>query len=135
MFAPFRSQATAYGRIQVETGVSGADPHKLIAMLYDGAVSAIAEARGALQRGDIEAKGRAIGHAVRIVEEGLRSALNRKDGGELATNLNNLYVYVGARLTHANLRNDDAALKECHELISGLRDAWASMQPLQKSAA
>ncbi|WP_336606602.1 flagellar export chaperone FliS [Caldimonas thermodepolymerans] len=128
MYAPFRSQATAYGRIQVETGVTTADPHKLVAMLFEGAVSAITEARGALQRGDVEAKGRAIGRAVRIVEEGLRAALNHKDGGELARNLDSLYVYVTGRLTHANLRNDEAAMKECQELLAGLLDAWSNMK-------
>lgn len=129
MFAPFRSQATAYGHVQVETGVSGADPHKLVEMLYDGALDAIARARGAMARGDVEAKGQAIGQAVRIVEEGLRSALNRKDGGDVAENLNNVYIYITARLTHANLRNDDAALQECVKLLTPIRDAWVAMKP------
>ncbi|AKJ30992.1 flagellar export chaperone FliS [Caldimonas brevitalea] len=134
MFAPFRSQASAYGRVQVETSVSTADPHALVLMLFDGALSAIATARGALQRQDIEAKGHSIGKAVRIVEEGLRGGLNPA-GGELASNLNNLYVYINGRLTHANLRNDDAALQECHDLLSGLRDAWTRMQTPQQNAA
>lgn len=129
MFAPFRSQATAYGHVQVETGVSGADPHKLVEMLYDGALDAIARARGAMARGDVEAKGQAVGQAVRIVEEGLRSALNRKDGGDVAENLNNVYIYITARLTHANLRNDDAALQECVKLLTPIRDAWVAMKP------
>ncbi len=129
MFAPFRSQATAYGHVQVETGVSGADPHKLVEMLYDGALDAIARARGALARGDVEGKGKAIGQAVRIIEEGLRCALNRKDGGEVAENLNNVYLYITARLTHANLRNDDAALQECVKLLTPIREAWVAMKP------
>lgn len=129
MFAPFRSQATAYGHVQIETGVSGADPHKLVEMLYDGALDAIARARGAMARGEVEAKGQAVSQAVRIVEEGLRSALNRKDGGDVAENLNNVYVYITARLTHANLRNDDAALQECVKLLTPIRDAWVAMKP------
>ncbi|PPE67857.1 flagellar export chaperone FliS [Caldimonas caldifontis] len=129
MFAPFRSQATAYGHVQVETGVSGADPHKLVEMLYDGAIDAMARARGALARGDIEAKGKAIGQAVRIIEEGLRAALNHQQGGEVAENLNNVYLYITARLTHANLRNDDAALQECVKLLTPIREAWVAMKP------
>ncbi|MCW7540539.1 flagellar export chaperone FliS [Aquabacterium sp. A7-Y] len=135
MFAPFRSQASAYGRVQVETTVSGADPHTLVVMLFDGALSSIAAARGALQRQDVEAKGKNIGRAVRIVEEGLRGGLNRPAGGELAENLNSLYSYINARLTHANLKNDEAALQECHDLLTGLRDAWTQMQAPQKNAA
>lgn len=133
MFAPFRSQATAYGHVQVETGVAAADPHKLVEMLYDGALDAIARARGALARGDIEGKCHAIGQAVRIIEEGLRSALNRKDGGELAENLNQTYLYLTTRLTQANLHNDDAALQECFRLLSPIRDAWVAIRSSIKS--
>lgn len=135
MFAPFRSQASAYGRVQVETTVSSADPHTLVVMLFDGALSSIAAARGAIQRGDIEAKGTNIGRAVRIVEEGLRGGLNRQAGGELAENLNNLYGYINSRLTHANLKSDDAALQECHDLLAGLRDAWTQMQQAPRKNA
>ncbi|WP_409658243.1 flagellar export chaperone FliS [Caldimonas sp.] len=133
MFAPFRSQATAYGHVQVETGVAAADPHKLVEMLYDGALDAMARARGALARGDVEAKGAAIGQAVRIIEEGLRSALNKKDGGAVAESLDMLYLYLTTRLTYANLHNDDAALQECVRLLAPVRDAWVTMKSSLKS--
>jgi flagellar protein FliS len=88
-----------------------------------------------MQRRDIEAKGQHIGRAVRIVEEGLRSSLNRAAGGELAENLNNLYTYIFGRLTHANIKGDEAALQECYDLLSGLRDAWTQMHAPAKNAA
>jgi len=134
MFAPHRSQTAAYHRVNVETGVTAADPHRLIAMLYDGAIDAVAAARGALQRGDIATKGAAISKAVRIVEEGLRGGLNTNAGGQLADNLGQLYIYIIGRLTHANLHNDDSALRECIELLTPLRDAWKMITP-QKQAA
>lgn len=129
MFAPFKSNASVYGSVQVETGVATNDPHRLVLMLLDGALEAIVTARGALQRGDVAAKGKAIGKATRIVEEGLRAALNQQAGGELAANLNALYTYINARLTHANLRNDDRTLQECHQLLGNVRDAWLAIQP------
>lgn len=129
MYASLRSQAHAYGHVQVETGVSGADPHKLVELLFDGALDAIARARGALARGDVEAKGKAIGQAVRIVEEGLRAALNFQQGGDVAQSLNSVYAYITARLTHANLRNDDAALQECAKLLTPIREAWVAIKP------
>lgn len=129
MFAPFKSNAAVYGSVQVETGVASGDPHQLVLMLFDGALDAIVTARGALSRGDVPAKCKAVGKAARIVEEGLRAALNQRAGGDLAANLNNLYAYINARLTQANLRNDDEALQECHRLLVGLRDAWTAIQP------
>jgi flagellar protein FliS len=52
-------------------------------------------------------KGRAIGRAVRIVDEGLRAGLNLEAGGRLASDLHELYGYLNLRLTQANLRNDE----------------------------
>ena len=81
----------------------------------------------AARAGNLELKGRAIGRAVRIVDEGLSAPLNLEKGGTMATDLRDLYTYITLRLTHANLRNDEAALEECTRLIEPLRSAWASI--------
>lgn len=122
-------QAQLYARVGVETGVSGASPHQLVTMLFNGFVEAVAQASGALACGQIEAKGRAIGRAVRIVDEGLRNSLDLTGGGPLATDLSDLYAYIIVRLTQANLRNDAGALQECLALMQPLRQAWASIAP------
>jgi flagellar protein FliS len=119
--------AQAYRSIAAETGITDASPHRLVTMLYDGFLDAVTEARGAMRSGDLERKGRAIGKAVRIVEEGLRAGLNLKQGGRLASDLNELYRYVGRRMTEANLRNDEAALDECQRLVQPLREAWITI--------
>jgi flagellar protein FliS len=121
--------ANAYRQVGVETGVSTGSPHQLVAMLFDGYMDAIAQARGALQQGQIEAKGKAIGRAVRIIEEGLKAGLNLTGGGELAADMRDLYDYVTLRLTQANLRNDEKILAECQALIEPLRSAWVSIGP------
>jgi flagellar protein FliS len=123
------SLANAYQQIGLETATAGATPHKLIALLFDGFQDAVARARGAMQARQIEAKGRAIGHAARIVEEGLKAGLNLKDGGKIAADLDALYAYIGMRLTYANLHNDEAALDECARLMEPVRAAWAEIGP------
>lgn len=134
MFAPFKSQASAYSNIHVETGVTTADPHALVGMLLDGAIDAIGRAIGALERGDIPAKCKAVTHAVRIVDEGLRGALDMKAGGAVAATLNDLYSCVLFRLTEANVRNDAQMLRECSQLLAPMRDAWSAIKP-QRIAA
>jgi flagellar secretion chaperone FliS len=121
--------SSAYRQVGVETGVGAASAHELVAMLFEGFFDALAQARGALLAGRIEDKGRAIGRAVRIVEEGLRAALDERQGGKLATDLKALYGYVGLRLTEANLRNDAAALDECARIVDPLRTAWQAIAP------
>ena len=130
MFAPVasaagrRGQASAYNQVLISTSVDGATPHQLVSLLYRSVASEIAAARGAMARGEIAEKGRAISHAARMIEEGLRAPLDVEAGGKLALDLARLYEYLVHRLTLANLKNDDAQLAECASLIDVLRDAW-----------
>jgi len=116
-----------YHQVGVETGASMGSPHTLTLMLFDGFVAAVKHARQAMAEGRTQDKGRHIGHAGRIVDEGLKAALNLQGGGELAMNLRDLYDYTQLRLMHANLRNDDQALVEVLSLIEPVRDAWVAI--------
>lgn len=122
-----RHLAGAYHQVGMQTAVCTASPHQLVTMLFDGFVVAVNRARGAMRSGDLTVKGESIGHAVRIIDEGLKSALNLNAGGKLASDLGELYAYVCLRLTQANFRNDEAALEECLGLIQPLRDAWTAI--------
>jgi flagellar secretion chaperone FliS len=123
------THARLYSNVGVETSVVDASPHKLVALLFDGFFDAVGQARAAIEAGEIEVKGRSIGRAARIVDEGLKAGLDLRAGGALAADLAELYAYVARRLTHANLKNDLAALDECRALMQPLRDAWASIAP------
>lgn len=123
-----------YQQVGVETQLSGADPHQLVAMLFDGFMEALAQGRGAMRSGDLVSKGLALGRAVRIVDEGLRAGLDMKGGGSLARDLGDLYTYLTMRLTMANLRNDEAALDECQRLMQPVRDAWMAIAPGAQAA-
>jgi flagellar protein FliS len=116
--------ANAYRQVGVETSVHAASPHRLIAMLFDGYMDALTTARGAMRQGQVEVKGRAISRAARIVDEGLKASLNVAEGGQLAEDLRALYEYLTMRLTQANIRNDEAILDECVNLVEPLRAAW-----------
>ena len=122
-----RQFAGAYHQVGVQTMVDAASPHGLVALLFDGFIAAVHRAKGAVRCNDIGAKGVAIGHAVRIIDEGLKSGLNLQRGGKLAADLADLYAYICMRLTQANLRSDEAALDECLALIAPLREAWAAI--------
>ena len=124
-----------YQQMGVEIQVAGASPHGLVAMLFDGLMESLAQARGAIRSNDRAGKGMAISRAVRIVEEGLRSSLNTGAGGKLARDLDELYTYVCVRLTQANLRSDEGALDECQRLMQPLREAWLAIADQTHSGA
>lgn len=119
--------AKAYAKVGLETGVSSADPHRLIMMLYDGAILSINQAQGHLQARNLARKGEATSKAIQIIEEGLRASLDRKVGGAIALQLDSLYEYMCQRLLLANVGNDPIGFAEVGRLLCDLRDAWASL--------
>jgi flagellar secretion chaperone FliS len=124
-----------YTHVSVEGAAAGdRSGHELVSLLFNGLLGAIARARGAIQQGDIEGKGRAISTALGIIGEGLRAGLNLREGGPLAHDLNDLYGYVEMRLTQANLRNDEEALLECAALLKTLNEAWNQIGPQVRRA-
>lgn len=129
MFSPGHAGASAYARVGVETGVMSASPHRLIAMLYQGARQAVALARMHMQQSNVPARGEAIGKAIRIVESGLQQSLNRDVGGELAARLDSLYSYICRRLLEANLQGSEELLIEVDRLLATLEEAWTGIGP------
>lgn len=129
MFSPGHAGASAYARVGVETGVMSASPHRLIAMLYQGARQAVALARMHMQQSNVPARGEAIGKAIRIVESGLQQSLNRDVGGELAALLDSLYSYICRRLLEANLQGSEELLIEVDRLLATLEEAWTGIGP------
>jgi len=119
---------SAYNQVSLETSVQDADPHKLIAMLFDGALLAIAKARNEILLQQTAAKGKSISHAIAIIGEGLNASLDKNVGGKLAQDLSALYDYMVHRLVTANLHNDTEILDEVKQLLSELRDAWNSIR-------
>lgn len=118
----------AYQKVGVESAVTAADPHKLISMLYQGALLAISNAKNGILRKDIPAKGAAISKAIMIIDDGLNASLDKNVGGDLAKNLASLYEYMGNRLLNANLNNDIAALDEVARLLTELKEAWDAIR-------
>lgn len=125
MFGTQRA-AKAYANVGLETGVTTASPHQLITMLFDGALAAVVKAKFHMEQKDIEAKGKAISHAVLIIDSGLRGGLNLETG-DLAQTLDGLYSYMSQRLTLANLQNNTDLLDEVHSLLTELKSAWISI--------
>jgi flagellar protein FliS len=132
--------ANAYQRINVETSMHTIDQHQLVSLLYEGVLNSIATARGALARGDVLGKVNAISKALRILEEGLITSLDKEAGGELAQNLDALYDYCSRRLILANAKNDDAIMLEVMQLMEPIARSWTSIKvngvvPVSKSAS
>jgi flagellar protein FliS len=119
--------AKVYQRVGVDSSVASADPHRLILMLFDGALEALRLARLHMDARRIAEKGQALGKAISIVQDGLKASVDLDAGGQLGARLATLYDYICMRLLQANLRNDLKALDEVVRLLGDLRGAWAGI--------
>ncbi len=122
-FAGVRNALDQYSENAVRTGIESASPHRLIQMLLEGALDKIAAARGHMERGEIQPKGEQVGSAISIIE-GLKSSLDKDRGGEIARNLEDLYIYMERRLIEANRDNDTSLLDEVSDLLRQIKEAW-----------
>jgi flagellar protein FliS len=112
----------------------GADPVKLVCLLYRGAIDAVGMARKHLATRDIASRSRQIQKAWDILQELIHS-LDRARGGELGSRLTSLYIYMQNQLIRANLRQTDAPLAEVERLLGTLAEAWRAVQPPAASKA
>lgn len=110
-----------------------ADPHELILRLMNGAIERIAQARGAMQHGNLTQKGEFLGKAISIVG-GLEGCLDHSQEGTLSTNLSDLYHYMIISLTQANIEDDIAKLNEISGLLLEIKSAWEQI-PEQRQQA
>ena len=125
--SPRKSAVREYRDVGASTRVPSADPHTLILMLLNGALDAMAAAKGCVQRGGaVEEKGRSFARAISIID-GLRASLDRSASPDLADNLDDLYDYMGRRLLHANMRDDSEAVDEVASLLREIKSAWESI--------
>ena len=127
MFGSTPNGANAYAKVGIETGVTGANPHQLITMLFDGALIAVSTALLNMKSSNIPEKGQAISRAIMIIDNGLRASLNKEAGGAIAVNLDSLYEYMSNRLLLANMHNQPEMLEEVHRLLLELKEAWSGI--------
>jgi len=105
------------------TSVQSASKEKILLMLYEGAIRFMKQALLAIDKKDIAGRGLNIGRAFDIVME-LNNTLNFEAGGDLAKNLEQLYMFVTDQLTQANIKNDRVPLEHALKTMETLYSGW-----------
>ena len=108
-----------YQRTQVVT----ASREKILLMLYEGAIRFTKQARIAMNEKKVADKGKAISKATAIISE-LMATLDFKIGGQLAQDLENLYIFMIDKLIEANVHNKVECLDDVEKLLNTLYTAW-----------
>ncbi len=106
-----------------KTQVTTASREKVLLMLYEGAIRFTKLAHAALKQKKIAEKGKYISKATAILSE-LMATLDFKAGGQLAIDLENLYVFMIDKLIEGNIQNNPDCLAQVEQLLMTLYDAW-----------
>ncbi len=112
----------AYQEVAVTTQSKG----RLIVLLYDGAIKFMKLAIKELEAGNHEAKGRYIGKAQDVINE-LNAVLDTDAGGEIASNLRGLYLFMNNHLSEANIKRDPQMIREVITLMEQLNQSWKAI--------
>ena len=109
-----------------EQEILTASPARLVAMLFEGAITSLRKAIQAIEAKDIEARWKANRHAIEIVHH-LLATLDHEQGGEIATDLERLYIFIIRHLVNVDLQNDPAPALEAIDLLEPLHRAWCEL--------
>ena len=122
----YSSAAQQYGSLDLQSKTENASPHQLVKMLIDGALVRIKAATGHMERNETVEKATLIGKAIAIID-GLRGSLDMEKGGDLSTNLDDLYIYMSKQLLLANAENKVEYLNEVYSLLGEIKSSWDSI--------
>ena len=106
-----------------KTQVITASREKILLMLYEGAIKFVKQARTAMEAKKVADKGTFISKANAIISE-LMATLDFKAGGQLAVDLENLYVFMIDKLIEANIHNKVECLDAVEKILMTLYSAW-----------
>ena len=119
-----------YQKVNSHAQISEASPHRLIQMLMEGGLERMAQAKGAMSRGDVSQKAMLLTKAIDIIT-GLRQGLDEEKTDDKAAlqRLDDLYEYMAVRLAQANSQNDPQIIDEVAGLLITVKSGWDEIAP------
>lgn len=123
-----RGSLQAYKKVSVDSQLSAASPHRVVQMLMAGAIERLIQGKVAMEQRNIPVKGERLGKALDIIIS-LRSCLSMEDGGEIASNLDQLYDFMITQITLANQANNPQPIDDVIDIIREIKSAWDQIPP------
>lgn len=122
----FGAARARYQRVDVASRVEGADPHQLVAILYDELLQALDAMAVAMARGDLNQRGERQARALRLLS-GLETSLDYDQGGEIAIGLAKIYREARRLVIAAARENDGALIGQARDLLGEVAGAWGEI--------
>lgn len=128
-----------YRKAEVESRAASASAEQLVLMLVDGFMDELSRLEGhlnafndpsqsstSLKSKNLEKKGASITKCLKILR-GLDTALDIENGGSIASNLHDLYEFMGKKFLDLSISNDLKDLEPIRSTMSELREGWVGM--------
>ena len=105
----------------------GANPIRLVILLYEQLIKDLQRALAAMEKNDIPLRTNELDHALRVVGQ-LQGTLDIQQGGEVAKNLDRYYYGLRASLLNAQISILPAELHKQIKILLELREAWVQVE-------
>ena len=125
--------ATEYGKVGIESAVSGADPHELISILFSQLKKELVAAEYHCKAKNFELYSSKVTKANRILA-GLQGSLDLEKGGEIADNLVELYAFCIRQLTKALISKDVKMVEDVAIVLNPVITGWEEISPSRTAA-
>jgi flagellar protein FliS len=113
----------SYRSVDLESKAATASPYELVLVLFDGLLDELARTRGHIEAKRYQEKGRSLEKCLNILN-GLNSALDYDNGGEVVQGLSRLYDYCIYRLSDVSVSLSLEGLEEVVHLLGVIREGW-----------
>ena len=116
----------AYQKTTVNAEISVADPYYVTKLLYQGLFERLAQAKGAIERGDLALKAKKLSTATAILEN-LRSTLDFSQSKSIAQGLYDIYSYMIDQVDEASLNLMTQPIDNAIRALMPIKKAWDSI--------
>ena len=115
-------------REYVDNETLNVDPVELVCLLYAKAIEKLSLAQIQFGAGEIQESNQAVAFTMEIITE-LQGSLS-EEGGDIASNLAQLYDYLQRRLTEGLVKRSTEPLDEVILLLGTLHEGWKEIRPV-----
>lgn len=119
--------AATYRQIDLAGRTMGADPHRLVGLLYEEGAAALRAAACAAETRQFGIKSERVARATAILFA-LEAGLDFDKGGEVSRTLATFYHGIRQQVVHASLGTDPAPFREAAASLEEIGAAWASVR-------
>lgn len=119
--------AQTYRQIDLAGRTGTADPHALVGLLYEEAVSALRAAAWAAENRKFTVKSERVARATAVLFA-LEAGLDFEKGGDVSKTLASFYHGIRNQVIHASIGSDPAPFRDAAASLEDIANAWSSVR-------